>query len=285
MSQIKMIGLDLDGTLLNTKKELSRYSREILQRVIQKGIIVLVATGRPFTGIPEELRNFHGMRYALTSNGARILDTEKQEVLVEELLPRTDAIRALKVFRKYDTMQEIYYDGQGYADKEKLLNVDRYHHNPHMRPYVKNSRKGVPDVLAMAEEREQDMDKIQGLFADMEERAAAWKELEQDPKLELVGSLKYNIEINTAGVNKGKGLVKLGELLGIRREEIMACGDGDNDITMLKEVGFGVAMANAEQAVLEAADYITSSNDEDGVAKAIEKFVLSDDKMRGEKSC
>ena len=101
-----------------------------------------------------------------------------------------------------------------------------------------------------------------------------WKELETEPDLELVGSLKYNIEINAAGVNKGTGLVNLGRLLGIRREEIMACGDGDNDTVMLREAGFGVAMGNAEEQVKEAADYITLTNEEEGVAEAIEKFVL-----------
>ena len=117
-------------------------------------------------------------------------------------------------------------------------------------------------------------DKLQILFADMEERLRAWDELSEVRGLELVGSLGYNIEINAAGVNKGTGLVRLGSLLGIRREEIMACGDGDNDALMLKEAGFGVAMANAVDKVKEAADYITLSNDEDGVAEAIEKFVL-----------
>ena len=89
-----------------------------------------------------------------------------------------------------------------------------------------------------------------------------------------VGSLKYNIEVNAAGVNKGSGLVELGKRLGIEREEIMAFGDGDNDEPMLREAGFGVAMANAEEKVKATADYITGSNEEDGVAKAIERFVL-----------
>lgn len=97
---------------------------------------------------------------------------------------------------------------------------------------------------------------------------------EREGVFELVGSLQYNIEINAVGVNKGTGLVNLGKMLGIRREEIMACGDGDNDIAMLKEVGFGVAMANAEEKVKAVADYITESNNDEGAAKAIEKFVL-----------
>lgn len=120
------------------------------------------------------------------------------------------------------------------------------------------------------------MDKVQGLFADMKEREQAWQELKQFDSLELVGSLKYNIEINAAGVNKGKGLLELGGILGISREEIMAFGDGDNDIAMLREVGFGVAMENADEEVKAVADYVTGSNDEDGVAKAIARFVLGE---------
>lgn len=120
------------------------------------------------------------------------------------------------------------------------------------------------------------MDKVQGLFADMKEREQAWQELKQFDSLELVGSLKYNIEINAAGVNKGKGLLELGEILGISREEIMVFGDGDNDIAMLREVGFGVAMQNADEEVKAVADYVTGSNDEDGVAKAIARFVLGE---------
>lgn len=131
------------------------------------------------------------------------------------------------------------------------------------------------DIFELVETEKRGLDKVQALFADMGERSRAWMELKENSGLELVGSLKYNIEINAAGVNKGTGLVNLGRLLGIRREEIMAFGDGDNDETMLREVGFGVAMANAEEQVKAASDYVTLSNEEDGVAAAIEKFVLS----------
>lgn len=280
MRQIKMIGLDLDGTLLNSKKELLPYTKNVLAKALEAGIHVLVATGRPYTGIPEELRVFPGMRYALTSNGARILDTETGEVLIEHLLPLENAKKALEIIRKYDTLQEVYFDGQGYADRSKLDNIGKYHHNPYMWEYVRTSRIAVPDIRDVIERENRDMDKLQALFADMDERLAAWKELEQQEGIVLVGSLGYNIEINAAGVNKGTGLVKLGELLGIRREEIMACGDGDNDVEMLREVGFGVAMGNAEEKAKAAADYITATNDEEGVAKAIEIFALG-----GEKTC
>ena len=274
MEKIKMIGLDLDGTLLTDRKEFTDRSKRALRTAIDRGIVVLIATGRPLTGIPEEIRNFPGMRYALTSNGAKVMDVWENRVVDEHLLSAKLAEKALEICGKYDTLQEVYYDGVSYAPADKRDMIPRYHKNPNMWEYMRKTRTWVEDIFRMVRESDRGLDKIQMLFADMEERTKAWQELSEVEGLELVGSLGYNIEINAAGVNKGSGLVSLGRLLGIRREEIMACGDGDNDLLMLKEVGFGVAMANAEEEVKKAADYITLSNEEDGVADAIEKFAL-----------
>ena len=269
-----MIGLDLDGTLLTDRKEITLRTRNVISRAIAEGIVVLVATGRPWMGVPEELREFPGMRYALTSNGARILDVQENIILEEHLLPPDSAKKALEICGKYDTLQEIYFDGQGYAPADKMAKVECYHKNPNMWDYMRKTRIPVDDIFNRYTYKNRGLDKVQALFADMEERRAAWKELEAEPDLELVGSLKYNIEINAAGVNKGTGLVNLGRLLGIRREEIMACGDGDNDTVMLRNRYTYSAMGNAEEQVKEAADYITLTNEEEGVAEAIEKFVL-----------
>lgn len=274
MNKIKMIGLDLDGTLLTDKKKITDRTMKVLRKAIDRGIVVLVATGRPLTGIPEEIRKFPGMRYALTSNGAKVMDVWENRVMEEHLLSAELGGKALEIGGKYDTLQEIYYDGVSYAPADKRELIPRYHKNPNMWEYMRKTRVWKHDILQMVRGSSRGLDKIQILFADMEDRAKAWQELSEVKGLELVGSLGYNIEINAAGVNKGSGLVSLGKLLGIKREEIMACGDGDNDTIMLKEVGLGVAMANAEEAVKKAADYITLSNEEDGVAEAIEKLAL-----------
>lgn len=94
-------------------------TREVLAKAIRSGIVVLVATGRPWMGVPEELREFPGMDYALTSNGARIIDTRTGNVIEEHLLSVKSAKKALEICRKYDTLQEVYFDGQGYAPAEK----------------------------------------------------------------------------------------------------------------------------------------------------------------------
>lgn len=274
MHKIKMIGLDLDGTLLTSDKKLLPFTRQVLTEAIERGIQVLMATGRPYTGIPEEIRKLPGIRYALTSNGARILDTQTGKALIEHLLPLESAKKALEILQKYDTLQEVYFEGQGYAEAEKLDRISRYHHNPHMWEYVRSSRKPVDSLPELIAREGRDMDKVQALFADMGELAQAWKELERCEELVLVSSLGYNIEINAAGVDKGIGLMELGELLGFCPEEIMACGDGDNDIQMLERAGIGVAMGNAEEKVKAAADYITETNDEEGAAKAIIRYAF-----------
>ena len=143
-----------------------------------------------------------------------------------------------------------------------------------MIKYLRESRVPVPNVREKLQQVNQQVDKVQALFKNREEKEQAFLEIKQIPGTEPTGALENNIEVNASGVNKGLGLLKLGELLGIERDEIMACGDGMNDLEMLKEVGFGVAMENAVQPVKDAADYITDSNENDGVAKAIEKFAL-----------
>ena len=278
MHEIKMIGLDLDGTLLNEKKEVTPYTAEILKKSIDRGVTVLVATGRPITGVPKYLLDFPGMRYVLTANGGRIIDIREKKILYEELVPFDMAVKILKVFEKYDSFREIYFDGLGYVQKEQLERIQDYYRTGPMINYITATRRGVDDIWEkMHEMQGHGLDKVHGVFADEGERLQALKELMEIGDLEVTNALGNNLEVNAPGVNKGRGLIRLGKMLGISREEIMAFGDGTNDLKMITEVGFGVAMANGFEEVKAAADYVTCSNEEDGVAKAIEKFVLNND--------
>ncbi|MDO4598671.1 MAG: Cof-type HAD-IIB family hydrolase [[Ruminococcus] gnavus] len=274
MKHIKMIGLDLDGTLLNGRKEVTDHTRKILEQAIAQGIIVLVATGRPLTGILGQVRAIQGMQYALTTNGARIYDLLQDRTILEHPLSGEKAKKVLKIAGKYDTLQEAYFDREVYAQEDQLKRISHYHKNPHMWEYVRATRTAVPSMIEWYEECGRDADKLQLMFADMQELAHARKELEKIPGLVLTGSLGNNIEVNAEGIDKGIGILELGRRLGISREEIMACGDGDNDLEMLKAVGVGVAMGNADADVKAAADYVTDTNEEEGVAKAVEKFAL-----------
>ena len=180
----------------------------------------------------------------------------------------------LDVFERYDTLREIYYNGIGYAQEDELRSVGRYISSPQMADYITATRIPVPDVRAKFEAERRSLDKVQGLFATVADRDAAREELKAVAGIEVTGALDKNIEVNAEGVDKGKALIWLGKHLGIGKEEIMAFGDSSNDLKMMKGVGIGVAMANAREDVKEAADYITASNDEDGVAHFIEECVL-----------
>ncbi len=272
---IKMIGFDLDGTLLNSNKEISDYTRDVMREAVEQGVIILPATGRPLTGIPKPVMALPGIRYAVTANGARVVDVQEDKVLHEALLPYEKGKELLEIFAKYDTYREVYYEGFGYATADMVEHIEEYMPIKPMIEYMRTTRRRVPDVEAMFHEKKMAVDKLQALFRDTETRDLAMKEVKEKVQGAAVTSaLGNNIEANGEDAQKGIALLKLGEILGIKKDEIMAFGDGSNDMDMIRRVGFGVAMENGIDEIKEAADYITVTNDEHGVAKAIEKFVL-----------
>lgn len=271
---IRMIGLDLDGTLLNEKKELTEYTKQVLRKAIDRGIVVLAATGRPYAALPEELKHFSGMKYAVTANGARVLDLEEMRVLYENLLSEEVSGKILDILKKYDTIYEFFADGIGYTSASTLEEAYEYFDVRHMAEYYMTSRNPVSDVKEKLAEMNRPTDKVQGIFKLEEERELAARELEKMDGITVTSAFRNNLEINKKGADKGVGLLKLGELLGISAEEIMVCGDGMNDMPMLKMAGTAVVMENADSRVKEIADYVTGTNDEDGAAQAIEKIAL-----------
>lgn len=271
---IKMIGLDMDGTLLTTEKKLTAYTKAILRKALEQGIEIVLSTGRAITGIPKELLEMPGMKYAVTINGARILDLRENKVIYENTLSIETALKLLDIIGEYDAIQEAFINSVCYSSKDKLSHANDYFVHPSIAEYIVKSRTPVENVRATVIEKNSSVDKVNGQFRNAEDKKSSYELLTKVPGVVVVSSLGNNWEINAEGTDKGSAMLKLGELLGIQREEIMACGDGMNDIAMLKAVGLGVAMENADPEVREVADYITASNDEDGVAKAIEKFAL-----------
>ena len=132
-----------------------------------------------------------------------------------------NAIQILDIFNKYDSLQEVYFDGQGYADKDKLENLNRYLLDLNMVEYMLKTRKTVTDIRRLVSEKNKDMDKVQALFSDLNDREKALEEIRQTQNVTIACSQATNIEVNAPGINKGSGLLRLGEMLGIRREEIM----------------------------------------------------------------
>lgn len=273
--KIKMIGFDLDGTLLTDQKELGEYTVQILKRAVEEGIVILPITGRPLCGLPEEVTGLTGLRYAITANGARILDLKNAAVLKDQLVSVETAEKILDILGNYDSLREIYYDGTGYAEREKLEQIDHFFEEGPMAEYVRSTRQPVENLMDKFRKESREVDKVQGVFADLGEREAALDEIRKLEGVTITGALHNNIEVNAAGVDKGNALLWLAQYLGIAPEETMAFGDGNNDITLLEKAGTGVAMKNGIEEVKHAADRITEkTNDEEGAAKFIETYVL-----------
>lgn len=276
--QIRMIGLDLDGTLLTDDKRLTSYTRNVLERALKQGVTVLVATGRPLAGVPKELLEFPGMRYILTANGARVIDQVSQKILFENTMDLAMAGAAIDVIQDYDALHEVFIEGEGYCDAEPLSRIHEFFAEPYMADYIRSTRIPVESIREQIDVLGKNADKVHVIFKHMNDRKEALHRLSEIPGIYVTGAFSNSLEINREGTNKGTGLLRLGSLLGIRREAIMACGDGMNDYDMIREVGLGVAMANGNPRLKEIADYVTESNEADGVAKAIEKYVLNGEK-------
>ncbi|MDR1801611.1 MAG: Cof-type HAD-IIB family hydrolase [Lachnospiraceae bacterium] len=272
-SKIKMIAMDLDGTLLTGVKEITPRTREVLLRASKAGYMILAATGRPASGIPKVIAEFPGIRYAVTSNGARIVDLIENKVLSQHLLSYESAAFLIDLLKDYDALSEIYYDGLGFVEESQFRRLEHYFRKAAHINYFRTTRLSVPNLMEKFEAEHRDLDKFQAVFVNESDRDEVIEILKDRPDVECSSSLENNIEVNGGGVHKGMALIELGEILGIKKDEILAFGDGTNDRLMISEVGIGVAMGNADITVKEAADYVTLSNEEDGVAAFLEKFI------------
>lgn len=271
---IRLVALDLDGTLFNSQKVITPRTLSALAAALKKGVFVVPATGRPVVGLPRPLLALDGLRYALTSNGARVWDLEEQRAVAEFLMEKPQVEAALRVLEGYDCITDLFVDGQRMSIASQFERLERII-PPAMLDYMRSTRNEIPDIYAWLAQSARLPEKVSITFSELDARNEAWRRLDAlGLGLELSSSLPKNLEVNAPGVTKGKGLAALAAHLGLAQGQLMACGDSGNDLAMLKTAGLGVAMGNAEEAIKAAAGYITASNDEDGVALAVEKFVL-----------
>lgn len=270
--KIRLIGLDLDGTTLTTDKRLTPHTKEVLEACIRQGIEVLPATGRVWSGIPEELTSMEGVRYVISSNGAAVVELATGKAVYTNGIAWDRALEIFDILESYDTFYDAYALGNGWCEGRFYDNLDDFGIESFLQPMIKKSRTRIDSLREWVKEHKAPVEKINMFFLEEETRQRAFRELRQIPDLAVTCSLTNNLEINHYTCNKGDALLNLGKILGIPMEQIMACGDGNNDLEMVRDAGLGVAMENGEDAVKEAADYVTATNDAEGVARAIEIF-------------
>ena len=278
---IRIISLDLDGTLLDSQKRLSDGNRAALEDAAAKGVLIVPTTGRFFGMMPQAVRNLPFVRYAITINGAQVYDRETDTAIVREEIPLDMALEIMRLLDGYDIIYDCYRSNWGWMTESLQNRAEEYATDAHYIKMVREFRRPVPDLKAYLESTaaEGDVQKVM-LFArntpggDAVTRAIADAVTERFPQIKATSSTWNNLELNIATAHKGNALKRFAEHLGYTLDNCMALGDGTNDLTMIEAAGLGVAMSNAHPLVLAAADHVTVSNDEDGVARAIRDFVL-----------
>lgn len=274
--RIRLIGADLDNTLLTRDKRLTRRTADLLEACMDRGIIFAPATGRVRTGIPDEIASLKGLRYALLANGAAVLDLETDQMIYRNGIPYEKALSLISQLNQYDTFYDFFARGSGWCEARFYDHPEKYGVEPHIVDLIHKSRRMISSMEEWLMSHPGPVEKFTLFFSDEGLRRQVITDLSADETLHLTSSLPGNLEINNFSCNKGDALIALGRHLGIAPEEIMAFGDGNNDYEMIVMAGLGVAMDNAVPEVRKAADYVTASCDEEGVAAAIEKFVLQD---------
>ena len=271
---IKMIALDMDGTTLNSKGELSELTKETIERAIAAGIEVVVSTGRAYSALPEPIYSIKGLKYAVTSNGACIMDLPAKKQIYGDYLQKKTLERVIEIGQEYGLWLEAFTDGKAYISREFYENIKKESCSYRNTEYVLRTRIPVEDIFKMIRDNEGKIENINFFFDSIEQLEKYRDIIEAIPEGNTTSSFKNNIEVGGKGTSKKKAVAELLKMKGFSKEELMGIGDAPNDIEMIEYAGIGVAMGNAWGDTKNYADYVTDNNDEDGVAKAILKFAL-----------
>lgn len=265
---IRCIALDLDYTTLNSQGHLSTYTRQALAYAIEKGVHIVVASGRALNSLPEEIRTLDGIRYAVTSNGAAVYDLCTNACLKQYKLTEQSVREILRLTRGVHAAFEVFIDGKPFAQADYVADPLRY--GTKSISYVQNTRTPVADFPDFILQNASRLDCMDLVIDDPGLKARLWKLFEEKlSDVYITSSVGQLLEISYKDCGKHSGVQFVLEQLGLPRESLAAFGDGDNDAHMLEYAGIGIAVANASDACKAAADRITLSNDEDGVAREI----------------
>ncbi|MDD7740631.1 MAG: HAD-IIB family hydrolase, partial [Lachnospiraceae bacterium] len=232
--------------------------------------------GRALLALPEDVRRIEGIRYAVTSNGAAVYDLQENRLLKQQKLSKRVVLEIIDRMDQEEIVYEAFIDGKPYGQREYVEDPVRFGSTLKAVPYIQSTRTSVDDMRAFLLEHIDQLDCIDVVTISEEKQKELWRRLEREVEgIYITSSVHRLLEISDQDCGKHSGLRYLTEHLTIQREELAAFGDADNDIQMLQFAGTGIAMGNASDACKEAADYVTLTNDEDGVAYAIEKILAN----------
>ncbi|MCG4784580.1 MAG: Cof-type HAD-IIB family hydrolase [Roseburia faecis] len=279
MKDIKLVALDLDGTLFDNSSRISKRNLTAIRSITDKGIHVVISTGRPFEGIPFDQIKGTGINYAITANGSGIYEISTGKCLYENAMDEELVTPILNFLLTRDIHMDAFIGGKGYTPIQCVETAQKLTVPSSIKNYIITTRTRLDNILQFIHENQLKIQKMTLNFypaADgtLIDRETVRKFLVSNPSITTVCGGYNNLEFTRADANKGVGLRKLAEILGVNPDATMAIGDTENDLAIIEAAGIGVAMGNATDAVKARADYVTTTNTKDGVAAAIEHFIL-----------
>ncbi|MDF2673116.1 MAG: family phosphatase [Clostridiales bacterium] len=275
----KMIAMDMDGTLLTTDKQVSQRSKEVLKKATDAGIKLVVCTGRIFTSAWIFADLIGTEAPIIASNGAYIREKDRDEVVYMKALLKEQINKVVKIVKKHGFYPHLFSSDTIFTEKV-IFTAKLYDKQNQSLPKDKQVKIVITDDLEKVIEENHEIILKVVIVSEMDEIESLSKlrnEISKELDVSIMASAANNIEIMSKGISKGNAVKILGDIYGISSEETICIGDNENDISMIEYAGLGVAMANASDVLKTVANYVTDTNDNDGVAKAIEKFALKNE--------
>ena len=288
----KMIAVDLDGTMLNSYGEVTENTKRVIKQTIQKGTDVVIASGRSIDSIKSIAEEVGSSKYMIAGNGAVVYDIKSGKILYEKYIPKAKALNIIKICEQNSIYYNIYTNKSIIADSLRY-NVLYYYKENLKKEDSKKTRITLVDnvqkyIKEMKDEKIMKIficDGTRSVFNSIIKKFSDMTELDfldishMSRKIIKHGTIEvpieyYYTEISMKDVDKWYAIEFLINKLGIQKEEVMTIGDNMNDKKMIEEAGLGVTMKGSTPAVKQVADFITEDNNNEGVAKAIEKFIV-----------
>lgn len=271
---IRCIVLDMDMTTLGTDKKISDANRDALEYVISKGIHVAIASGRPFSSLPQDVVSIPGVEYAITSNGAAIYHIPSGSRMAHYTLEPETAEKVVAVLKEQPYACEAFVDGKGYSPAEFIADPTQFGAPAYAGKYLRRTRTPVTDIHAFILEHKHQLDSISIITDNHSISNHLYPLLRKElPNCYLTCSADHMVEIAHRDCGKHTAVRFLAEHLQLTPDQIAAFGDGDNDAEMLAYVGQGIAVANASPACLAAADHVSLHFSESAVAYGIHQIL------------
>lgn len=290
----KLVAIDLDGTLLNSYGEVSKENKIAIKKAMEKNVEIVLASGRPVMSVKNLANDLECNNYMICGNGAITYDIQKEEILYNRFLEKSKVLKIVEVCEKNSIFYNVYTK-DNILTKNLNYNILFYNQENATKPEDKKTRIEIrQDIYEYIKNREEedylkiticDNDKV--VFGSIIRKLRKIKDIDvlevahMSRKMikdgtENVSMEYYYTEITNINVDKWQAIKDLIEKLGIKEEEVIAIGDNMNDLQMVQNAGLGIMLQNAAPYIKEQADVVLKDNNNNGVAEAIQNYILTE---------